>query len=343
MYAKSGFSALLIAALFGLLGSLLPQCAQARNIPGSANVAIPSHSEASAASIMGGIFDGLLRVRGDDRRQGVTRSSFGADVTQGITPKIGSVAFIGEDGHGMVLNLDYRNVDNDLIDGNLFTGSALLLYRTSERALLFGGLVGETSSVKTPYNDGTIKSRGTGGAIGADILVGDRLSLIGALAFLSLDYDVTRSGGAITGTFGADRIMAELQATDTVYRPNSTLIWNAGIRYLHQNNGAYVESGGAVIGASSHETLSALAGARMIFDSAGMNPFLEGDVRYDVAQLTAFPAGVVSTDDERLHVRLGGGFIHTMANSIFELGVGAHMTENGYDGLDGRLRVLIRF
>jgi outer membrane autotransporter protein len=116
------------------------------------------------------------------------------------------------------------------------------------------------------------------------------------------------------------------------------------MRYIHQDNDSYTESGGAMIESSSSDTLSAMLGGRARFlTDAPVDPFMEGDLSYDLIDDFDLPGGVPEPDSERLHGRFGVGIMREAGAAIFEMGMGLHLTDEGYDGYDARLRAVIRF
>jgi len=320
----------------------------ARNVPGSASAVMGELSEASGDALMGGIHNVLLRIRGDDRVEG-NSSSFamvnllGEDQTQTMMLRGGNAGFLNENGFGFAVSLDYRNIDNDDLEADLFDGSFLLLHRLNPDLLLYGGVIGEIVEGETHFNAGKVDSQGVGAAGGFDFQLGENLSLTGALAYLSLDYDVTRSGGTITGSFDARRFMADLQANSFLQSGDQFYTFNLGARYINQENNGYRESGGALVGSTDHTTLSALAGARVRFNRVGMDPFLETDLRYDLVDESDLPTGVADPSSTRFNARFGAGLAHSLGDVMLEVGAGLHVTEDGYDGFDGRLRAVIRF
>jgi hypothetical protein len=179
---------------------------------------------------------------------------------------------------------------------------------------------------------------------GVDYRTGADLFLTATAGFLSLDYDFTRSDGAIDGSFGALRGMFDLQADRYSRTEDMATDLSVGLRYIHQANESYTESGGEKIKSSSSDTLSATMGGRAQFImDAFVDPFVEADLRYDVVNEFDLPGGVPEPDEERFHARLGLGALQESGSAMFEAGAGLHMTEEGYDGFDVRLRAVIRF
>ncbi len=72
---KDGYSPakLILAILIAALSLFFAGTSQARNIPGSSSTAAGDLSEAATASMMGGVYNGLLRARGDDRAPETSR------------------------------------------------------------------------------------------------------------------------------------------------------------------------------------------------------------------------------------------------------------------------------
>jgi hypothetical protein len=99
-----------------------------------------------------------------------------------------------------------------------------------------------------------------------------------------------------------------------------------------------------MIESSSSDTLSAMLGGRARFlTDAPVDPFMEGDLSYDLIDDFDLPGGVPEPDSERLHGRFGVGIMREAGAAIFEMGMGLHLTDEGYDGYDARLRAVIRF
>ncbi len=320
--------------------------ALARNVPGSAAIPLREISETSTAQLIGGVHRGLLKARGEIRGDGQSTKFLSMTVPPNAAGDLGaSGGFVREGDTGAIVNFEYRRIDDDdELEFDLFTGSALLFYAPNPNLLVFGGVVGETGDGKTPYNDGTLESQGVGLAAGVDYRLDAELFLTATAAFLSLDYDFTRSNGAIHGSFDALRSMFDLSANH--HARTETLVTDValGLRYIHQENDSYTESGGAFIGSSSSDTLSAILGGRArILTDAYFDPFVEADLRYDFGDDFDLPAGVPEPDSERFHTRLGFGVTRESQSVIFEAGGGLHLTEEGYDGYDARLRAVIRF
>lgn len=343
-----GMGQSLIGALLSLvLLTLSGQPAHARNVPGSAAIPLSELSQSASATLIGGVHRGLLRARGEARdAKSSDNSIFAAVSSQDQAPHAFgmNVGFVAAGGVGLAVNFGYRNIDDDgELDYDLITGSALGLYQLNPDLMLFGGLVMEDGDGDTEFNSGTLSATGFGGAAGFDYRLNDRVYLNATAAFLSLDYDFTRSDGVISGSFDATRYLIDFSADYAGQSGNIATDLSLGLRYIHQDNDSYTESGGAAVDSSSSNSLSGVLGGRARLLRPVLQPFVEAELRYDLVDDFDLPGGVPVFDEERTNLRIGGGLLATTGTAQFEAGLGVHATENGYNGFDARLRIVIQF
>lgn len=331
MFAISSFRVVQLAALLAAF-LLVPGVAQARNIPGSAAAAVPELTEVATGMIVRSIKDDLRQMREGGTGLSVSTS--------------GEVGF-GLSGGGdtpVSLRFSHRDIDTDRIDGGLSAASLLIGHAVRPGLLLFGGLIAERADVDTPSNDGTVKTRGMGLALGADYRVSDRLVLTGVLGAMALDYDVGRAGGTVTGSFDADRRFVDLSGDYLARAGNADLLFGFGLLYVDQVNDGYTESGGAAVAGFSHSRLSGNLELRSIWGiDGGYRPYAEIGSRFLLSESGDLPATLERPDDGDWSARLGLGLLHRSATSGFDTGLGANFGEDGFEGLDARLSYTLRF
>lgn len=316
--------------------------AQARNVPGSAAAYGTSVGEEASDVMIEGITSDIRKLRGDDRP--------GTSVLPFLSTKGGETVVSGLDGViagsqlSFVGSLRYRDIDTDELDYGLTTASALLVGHLGPDTLIYGGLLAESGQGDTPGNDGTLEHDGAGLAIGIDHAVAENTWIGATLGHSWLDYDFTRSGGAISGSFDATRTFLDLSGEHRITAGRATTDLSGGLRYVTQTNDAHVELGGAAVPETSGETFSVVFGARTTFAvDSGVDPFVELDLRHDLSSSDDFPTGVSELLSAETHGRLGIGITTDGEGYTFETGLGSNFTDEGYSGLDAHLRLTLRF
>lgn len=320
-------------ALILLLG--LAQAAAAHNVPGSAQTTLPQLTEIATGMIVESIKDDMRAMRAGDGSVQVSNNGFG--------PAFGLAATTGG-GTPLAFSLTHRRIDTDRAEGGLTTGSLLLGRNLDGGLLLFGGLVAETADIRTRLDAGRIQNDGLGLALGADVLLGERLFLTAIIGAMNLDYDVVRGAGAITGAFGARRRFIDLSADYVDPLPDGEFRAGLGLLHVSQRNDGYTESGGAVVAPFSARQLIGRLELRRMWGAPGqMRPYLDltAQGRFGGStSLIAAPGGAV-TDDWRARLALGG--MHMGAGSQFDASLGANFGGGAFSGLDLRLRYNLRF
>lgn len=331
MVARLSFCVVHLAAILAL-SLLATGGAQARNIPGSAAVAVPEMTEIATGMIVRSIKDDVRQMR--EGGAGISISTSGRPdlgvTTGGETP--------------LSLSFGYRDIDTDRIDGGLTSGTLLLGHSVRPGLLVFGGLIAERADVDTPFNDGTVKTRGLGVALGVDYSVSDNLLLTGVFGAMSLDYDVSRAGGAATGAFKADRRFFDLNGDYLTRAGNADVMIGFGLLYVDQDNDAYTETGGGAVAAHSTSRLSGNLELRGIWGiEGGYRPYAEIGSRFLLSESGALPSMLELPDDDDWTARIGLGMQRRTGGSGFDTGLGANFGEDGFEGLDARLSYTLRF
>ena len=330
MLARLSFRVVQLA-LFLAASALTSGAALAGNVPGSAAAAVPELTEIATGMTIRSIKQDVREMR--DGGAGLSISTSGKM----------DVSLSGGGGLPVALNFSFRDIESDRIDGGLSAASILFGHAAQPGLLLFGGLIAEGADVDTPHNTGTVKTRGLGLAVGADYRVSDRLVLTGILGAMSLDYDVSRSGGAITGSFDADRRFIDLSGDYMTRAGNADLLLGFGLLYVDQDNDGYTESGGAPVAAYSHSRLSGNLELRGIWGTGGdYRPYAEVSSRFVLSESGGLPA-VLELPDDDWSARLGLGLLRDTTASGFDTGLGANFGAGGFEGLDAKLSYTLRF
>lgn len=324
-------SGILLGAV--LLGGALP--AGANNLPGSAGTVVPELTDTATEMVVRSIKDNMRPLRDPGGALDVTLSTSG-EVT-------GLGGGVGGD-RPLALRFDYRDLDTDRLDGSLMAGSLLLGTSVSDQTLLFGGLLVERLNTDTIYNDGHIDNSGLGLAFGVDYRVNDAFFLTGIAGIMALDYDISRSGGAITGDFSAGRRFIDLSGDYLTKAGTADVLLGFGLLYVNQQNDGYTENGGGVVDAFTSEQLSGKLSARTFWGEVGtMRPYVDADALFRISGNSGLSPVLDPGDAADWTARLGVGFQQIGAASGFDLGIGANFSDDDFEGLDAKLKYTLRF
>lgn len=321
--------AVLALALALLAVVALPGTALAYNVPGSAQRAIPEVTEIATGIVVRSIKQNMRPLR--DGGGSIVVSSMGSGE--------GAVAL----GTPLAFSLGLRDLSTDDLKGRLTAGSLLVGGHLGSETLLFGGIIAESGDIRTFADTGRIRHDGMGLVIGLDHRIGPNSYLTGIVGAMSLDYDVSRGGGAVTGSFGADRQFIDLSADFLSSGAHGDLRFGLGLLYLKQSNDGYVESGGGVVAPFSFDSLSAQVELRNTWGKPGdLRPYadLMAQGRLGGSDTGAAAGSVLHSDWE---ARLGLGVEQAVGASWFTVGVGANFGEDDFQGFDAELKYSIRF
>lgn len=322
----------LVVAL-ALMSGTLP--AVADNLPGSPGKVIPELTETATEVIVGSIKDNMRPLREPGGGAGVTISTAGA--VEGFGASLGRET-------PLALRLNYRDISTADLDGSIVAGSILLGRSVGERTLVFGGIVTERLDADTLYNDGTIGATGVGLALGADHKVNDRLFLTAILGVMDMDYDVSRSNGAVFGTFDARRSFIDLSGDYMTKAGAADLRLGFGLLYVRQANDSYLESGGDLVDAFTSERLSGKLSARSFWGTEGsMRPYVDVEGMFRLSGSTGLPTAFDTGDVGDWSARLGVGIQQLGPASGFDVGLGMNFGDDDFEGFDANLRYVLRF
>lgn len=352
------FAMLVCAVLLTAATALLPRAAEARNVPGSAGAGTLQIFEVPTDMMLNGITETVQKMR---------RNGGGAFAFRTV-PGVGTQGMVGANGLGqagpLVLpsistggsadngilaaaNLQYRDIEIDgEVDGDILTGTLTLGYRANASTMLFGAILGERVDVDTPFNTGRVQGSGYGLALGVDHETGNGWALTATAGAMALDYEFNRSGGAITGAFGAQRQFLDLRGDKTTRIAGHESLISLGLRYVRQSEEGYTEAGpgGGTVAAREANKIVAFARNRTYFPmSATTKAFADFDARYYMDENDDLPLALQPVNPEKLRAGIGIGLRHEKDGLLFEAGVGANFTENGYAGYNARLDLNLRF
>ena len=317
------------------LAGALP--ASANNLPGSAGIVVPELTETATEMVVRSIKDNMRPLRDPDGNRDVSLSTSGTGDVTGVGGGIGGDM-------PLALRFDYRDLDTDRLDGSLMTGSVLLGHVISDKTLLFGGLLAERLNTDTPYNAGHIDNSGVGLALGMDYRVNDTFFLTGIVGVVALDYDISRSGDAIIGSFGARRSFVDLSGDYLTKAGNADILLGFGLLYVNQKNDAYTENGGGPVDAFTSEQLSGKLSARTFWGQSGaMRPYVDADALFRISGNTGLSPALDPGDTSDWTARLGVGVQQIGAASGFDAGIGANFGDDNFEGLDAKLKYTLRF
>lgn len=326
--------ALPLVALLGLL--VATETATARNVPGSAAAATQELIERAGTDLADLILDALDGT-----------GSGGVGVTQDAD---GNTTFSSMGGSRMTADgfvaggaLSYRDIDRSgEIEGDLITGALSLGQRLDGGALVFGSILFEGVDVETPYNSGTIDNSGVGVALGIRSSMANGFDLSAMVAAMWLDYDVSRSGGAITGSYDATRWFLDVRASNLASLGTAEIDYNFGLRHVRQSDDAYTETGGGPVASADYSSTSVFLNTRTYFGQGPVTPYLQGDVRYVAGNGSNLP-GIGSDDGDGFVGYAGLGLRGANHGTDYDAGFGAHFDDDGYTGASARLSVSFRF
>lgn len=309
--------------------------ASANNIPGSANSAVPELTEIATGMVVRSIKESMRPLRAADGSSDVTLSSSGRVTGFGA----------GAGGEMPVsLKFELRDLDTDRLDGSLATGTLLLGHAVDDRLLVFGGLLVERLDTDTVYNEGHIDADGLGLAVGMDYRVNQAFYLTGIVGVMDLDYDVSRNAGAVTGSFGARRGFVDLSGDYLAKAGNADILLGFGLLYVSQKNDGYTESGGDVVDGFTNDQLSGKLSARSTWGQSGaLRPYVDAETWFRLSGSSGLPSVLDPGDEGDWSARLGVGLQQVTVTSGFDLGLGSNFGDDGFEGLDAKLRYTLRF
>ncbi|MDY7036229.1 MAG: autotransporter outer membrane beta-barrel domain-containing protein [Thermodesulfobacteriota bacterium] len=222
---------------------------------------------------------------------------------------------------GIWMSGAWTDLENDLsstaFDGDLFLYMAGLDYMFTDKFLV-GFAVGlEWSNLDTAYNNGTLDSNGFTVSPYAAYLFNDYLSADLIVSYTVLDYEETRSGGSIGGSYNAERFMVSTGVNYHYLMDN----WNfgAGLGYMYSNEDVdrFIESNGTVNNARDTDLGEVRFGGRVGYFFNKFEPYFSAYYIYDVSMEEIIVApNQEQPDNDRDEVETAIGLNYTPTDSI---------------------------
>lgn len=183
----------------------------------------------------------------------------------------------------------------------------------------------ERSDLETEFNNGRLESLGAlispyvGRAIGQNIVVD------AGLGYVRLDYDRTRAGGTVRGSFDADRLFAFANVTG--YAPQEwhgverlSLRARLGFRYSNEDQSSFAEGGARVPGGTIELGQASFGGEARYFADAESVDTLELFARatgaVDVVRSERVTTGFAAPADDRTEVVLALGAVAVISDRL---------------------------
>jgi hypothetical protein len=319
------------------------QSVRAHNLPGSAQGALSETTEIATGMIVRSLKDDIrpMRTDGPSVQISTMGGSGGATGTTGFSATTGGVT-------PLTFGLNYRDVTTSRLDGGLTVGTVILGHQIDPALLIFGGVIAENGHFDTLYDSGHLSYSGAGLALGADYRLSDQVYLTAIIGGMSLDYDIARSAGSITGSFGARRQFLDLSG-DYLTRlgqgsSGADLRFGFGLLYVKQTSDGYTESGGATVAGVTQDQTIATLELRSTWGQAGQyRPYLDAALWGKLSDDNALPVIVSGGSDAGWKARLALGTERKTARSEFDLGIGANFGDDSFEGLDAKLNYSLKF
>ncbi|MDF0603259.1 hypothetical protein P1J78_21195 [Psychromarinibacter sp. C21-152] len=338
MFNSLKLALIALTAAYVLAGS--GQQAEARNVPGSASAGILQLVEPATDDVLGGMVGSVRSALRFDGAQVSVRRGVG----DGSPLTMTNFGYGTGDGGFVFGSLNYRRYELDTeVEADIVTGSLGFGRTINSRVAIFGAIIGESTTAETPFNNGTLDNTGVGLSFGLDYVVSEPFVITATAGNFWYVYDVTRNGGAVTGSFDSTRQFVDLRGSMTHDFSGFDLQTSFGVRYIRQQDSSYRESGGALVGEAEYERVVGFGEGRLLFDGpADFTPYLAADARV-VGVSDDLPPGATAIDVPTLHGGLGFGVVSHWQGGDFDLGVRANTSEEGFTGYEAAFGINLRF
>ena len=162
---------------------------------------------------------------------------------------------------------------------------------------------------------------------------------------LALNYDVTRSAGAVTGSYNSQRWFLDLRGQREAHVSSARVLYDFGLRHIEQIDDAYTESGvgGGAVPSYTYSSTATFLNVRTLMAGTGTaSPYVQSNLRYVFSNDPVPPGGDTSFDYGGNYY-LGVGVEGASNDVSYDIGLGTHFSEDGYTGLAAQLSVNIQF
>ncbi len=250
-----------------------------------------------------------------------------------------SAGMMNPHGFGLWVNGGYTSIDfNGTMgglpagfDGHVLTGMMGVDYRLSD-VVTFGVAGGyENTDLDTQFNTGTLETDGYSVLPYVVVRLGQHFSVNASGGYSWLNTDMTRTSGAVTGTYDSTRWTGAVNLLSNWSAGKWRFGTLLGYLYIHQDDDAYVESTGASVAGATTKIGQGRVGGLIGYDLGKVETYFTGRYEYDfTSEGPALPAGTPTTG--RSGFRLGLGMRFALAPNVSGNLEGT--TVQGRDNLD---------
>lgn len=218
----------------------------------------------------------------------------------------GRNAGAGDKKYGLWLQGAYSNIEDSTVgagvDGDAFSGVLGLDYKLNDRMMLGVAFTYENVDLDTSTLAGAGKSESDGFGIAPYIgfSLSPQWSASATAGYSWVDYDTSRNGNTITGSFDAKRWFASGALNGSYARGNLRIMPQVGILYLNEDQDAYTESTGAAVGSTEIKLGRLSAGGRLGYVTGSVMPYVKliGEYDFEHPDAVAIGNGTFTSDDD---------------------------------------------
>jgi len=217
-------------------------------------------------------------------------------------------------------------------------------YRMTNRIVAGVALSYEDVDITTTFNTGSIKTTGVGISPYAVFKLTDKVSADINASYTVLDTDTTRTGGAVTGQFDADRITlgANLNVNHSIKK--FFMSGSVGFLYINESQDSYTESNGTFVSALDISIGQGRVSATVGYNFGKFQPFLTAQLQHEFWAPSAalLGGGLASPEEDTTGVVVGGGINFALSDTVAGT-ISASSTEARENfslySISGRIRV----
>lgn len=255
----------------------------------------------NVASAVGGAVSGAIRTSSAPTNYFNLRDIAKGKSAQGAALRVGAW-----------LSGGYTSIDaNDRggeFDGRVYNINGGLDYKFTER-LLAGVTVGyENLDIDTTFNRGTFEGDGVSAGPYFGYRLSDNWAVSGLVTYTWLSYDVRNGNTAVTGSFDAERLSANL-GLNGGYKVNNWVIGpQAGVLFMQEDQDRYNDSAGTRVNGDVIPLVRWSAGGTLGYNFGNVTPYVKALGEYDSTHSAAVDLGNgTKSSNDRFGAVAGGG------------------------------------